>query len=478
MAKVLIIDDDYQYADMLMQHVLACGHEVTCCGTLEDGLAAVITFAPGIVLLDVGLPDGNGLERLRAIKEAPCSPEIIIITGVGNQEGAEVAVRSGAWDYWQKGRSVRGIVPALCRALDYRAARLARRKLVLNLDGLVGRSKAMATCFEFIDEASGCDAPVLLRGETGTGKEVMARSIHKNSARSKGPFIVVDCASLTETLVGSSLFGHDKGAFTGASSERAGLIRQAHEGTLFLDEIGELPLTMQKSFLRVLQERRFHPVGSDHEVSSDFRLLAATNRNIDEMVRDGKFREDLYFRLRSLEITLPPLRTRAKDVLEIAEHVVIESCAKLGISCKGLSSDLADALEQYPWPGNVRELRQSIECAIASAGDSPTLEPIHLPVQVRVHLARASIKPELNLRRPQPAYASYRTLSAVRDSAIAAYLTQLITDTQGNVEAACELAGVSRSRLYELLKLHGVGRTALARKSEVLIVFPEIGRQC
>jgi two-component system NtrC family response regulator len=459
MGKVLIIDDDRDYADMIACQVRILDHDVKVCLTLGDGLAQLPAFEPEVVFLDVRLPDGNGLDAAREIKAAPGSPEVVIITGSGDEEGAELAVRAGAWDYWQKGRAAKGIVLTLRRAMDYRRERLARRRgQALDLDGLVGGSHAMAACFDFIAEAAASDAPVLLHGETGTGKEVVARAIHRNSARAKKSFVVVDCASLTETLVESSLFGHDKGAYTGASSERSGLVRQAHEGTLFLDEIGELPLAIQKSFLRVLQEKRFRPLGCDRELSSDFRMLAATNRDLASMVSGGTFREDLYFRLRSLELTLPPLREREHDVLKIAKHLVVRICERLGITAKCMSPTFEESLLQYSWPGNVRELTGALECALACAGDAPALDPVHLPLQVRIKLARDSVRPDLNLQRPQAPYASYPTLSAVRDTAVTAYLTKLLKDTNGDMDAACELADLSRSRLYELLKVHGIGR--------------------
>jgi transcriptional regulator with GAF, ATPase, and Fis domain len=328
------------------------------------------------------------------------------------------------------------------------------------LNGLVGASDAMARCGTAIADASVSDVPVLITGETGTGKEVVARAIHKNSGRAKKSFVVVDCASLTETLVESSLFGHDRGAFTGASGERGGLVRQAHEGTLFLDEIGELPPSVQKAFLRVLQEKRFRPVGSDREASSDFRLLAATNRDLGRMVTEGTFREDLYFRLRSLEIALPPLRGRGQDVCIIARDVAAKTCARLGLPDKKLSVELCEALSAYSWPGNVRELKQAIECAVVTAGQAVALGPIHLPIQIRIQLARTAVKPELNRDSGGATRTDRGTLAAARDAAVSAYLAQLMREVRGDIDLACEIADVSRSRFYGLLKLYGIGRGA------------------
>lgn len=467
MGRVVVVDDDPQYADVLKTLLSVDGHDVFWCGTLRDGLQAVDVVAPELVLLDVCLPDGSGLEQIQAIKTASCLPEIIVITASGDQDGAEVAVRAGVWGYWQKGRPLPALMLNVAQALAYRADRMSRRDWrSLDLGGLLGESPAMVECFEAIAEASAADVPVLICGETGTGKERVAKAIHDNSQRAGRPFIVVDCASLTDTLVESSLFGHERGAFTGANTDRLGLVRQAHGGTLFLDEIGELPLGVQKSFLRVLQEKRFRPVGSDREGASDFRLVAATNRNLQQMVDTGVFREDLYFRLRSMEIALPPLRTRGHDIVKIAESVSASACERLGLPEKTLSAQFNTALMEFPWPGNVRELRHAVECAVVSAGSSKSMDAIHLPIQIRVHLARSSVKPELN-RAPMRSNKDGRpTLAQVRDAASTAYLTELLEEVHGDIEAACELADVSRSRLYGLLKMYGVGRTSRLRAGQ------------
>jgi DNA-binding NtrC family response regulator len=462
MGRVLIIDDDSDYTEMMSRYVATMGHEAHRASTLSIGRKLALECLPELIFLDVNLPDGCGLGSIRDLRDIPSSPEIIVITGDGNEDGAAQAITSGAWDYWQKGRSMRELAVPLARALEYRQERLARcRQRPLDLGGMIAESQAMRVCTDLIAEAAtSSEAPVLVRGETGTGKELVARAIHINSHRTKGPFVIVDCAALPENLVESLLFGHEKGAFTGASSERAGMVRQAHEGTLFLDEIGELPLLVQKSFLRVLQEKRFRPVGADREASSDFRLVAATNRDLAGMVREGRFREDLYFRLRSLEIELPPLREREGDIRLIATSFVERLCERMGRTSKKLSEPFLEALTQYPWPGNVRELSNVMERAVAAAADRLLVEAVDLPTSVRVHLARASLRQELNLQRPQPPYTSYPTLAAARDSAVAIYLTRLVDDTKGDVEAACRLADLSRSRFYELLKLHGIQRPA------------------
>ena len=466
MGNIVLIDDDPQYAGLVKHQLTASGHKVICCGSLRAGRQAVATFAPDVVLLDVCLPDGNGLEGIHSFKAAPCAPEIIVITATGDEVGAELAIRSGVWSYWPKDRNIQELVLSIAHAMAYRSERVARQDWrTLDLGGIVGESQPMVTCYEAIAAAAAGDVPVLISGETGSGKEVVARAIHRNGSRASRPLIVVDCASLSESLVESVLFGHDRGAFTGASGDRAGLVRQAHEGTLFLDEIGELPLVVQKSFLRVLQEKRFRSVGSDRESVSDFRLLAATHRNLEEMVRAGSFREDLYFRLRSMEILLPPLRSRKGDIGLIAQTIAVSTCERLALSPKEFSSDFNEALQAYAWPGNVRELRQAVECAVVAAGCSKSLEAIHLPVPIRIQLARALLK---SSSQPTPlplSLAERPTLAAVRDAASTAYLSKLLEDVGGDIEAACAIADISRSRLYGLLKSHRIDRGSHGKAS-------------
>jgi two-component system, NtrC family, response regulator len=463
MAKVLIIDDDHAYAGMLKRQTIQLGHEVLHCETWLEGQASVRSFEPDIVLLDVWLPDGNALGHIQELKSALSLPEVLVITGAGDEAAAELAIRAGVWDYWQKDRTIGELMSALGRMVEHRMQCERRRHgQALDRHGLVAQSPVMVDCFGELAQAAISDVPVLIHGETGTGKEKAAQVIHKNSARAQKPFVVVDCAALTENLVESILFGHDKGAFTGASTDRTGLVRQAHEGTLFLDEVGELPASVQKAFLRVLQEKRFRAVGSDRVLMSDFRLVAATNRDLRQMVEAGAFRADLYFRLRSMEIVLPPLRDRGDDGLLIAKETVAMACQRLSLPGKSLSPSLVQALARYPWPGNVRELRQAIECAVVSAGQATTLDTIHLPTPIRVQLARASLKLHAH-RGHSKSTSDYRTLADTRDAVTATYLTRLMEDTQGDIDAACRFADVSRSRLYELLKVHGVARTAPAK---------------
>jgi len=273
-------------------------------------------------------------------------------------------------------------------------------KLVaLKVEGIVGEGPKMSACMDALARAASSDANVLITGETGTGKELFAWAIHRNSARAARNFVVVDCAALPETLVESTLFGHLRGAFTGADKPRDGLVKQADGGTLFLDEIGELSISVQKAFLRVLQERRFRPVGGGQEVASDFRLIAATNRDLEAMAASGKFREDLLFRIRTLVLELPPLRDFKENIRNLVLHYMVKLCEQYGVPMKSFSPEFLAALTAYGWPGNVRELIQALEKAVVSAGDEPMRFPNHLPEYIRIRLARESV---LQKRPPQP----------------------------------------------------------------------------
>jgi two-component system NtrC family response regulator len=295
-ADVLIIDDDPKINGILSRIVHSMGHETEQALTLHDGLQSVRKNDFDVVFLDLTLPDGNGLRILPDILATPSSPEVIIVTGTGDQRGAEVAFKHGAWAYVQKPFLIEDVALPFTRALQYREEKRAGEKpKVLIRDGIIGYSPAILASFDAVAQAAVTDASVLITGETGTGKELFARAIHNNSRRTDGSFVVVDCTALPEHLVESTLFGHEKGAFTGANRSSIGLVRQADGGTLFLDEIGELPLSIQKSFLRVLQEHRFRPIGGQKEITSHFRLVAATNRDLDAMVEAGQFRHDLLF---------------------------------------------------------------------------------------------------------------------------------------------------------------------------------------
>jgi two-component system NtrC family response regulator len=469
MAQILIIDDDTSMCYMLSSMVEKIGHDVTVANTLKEGVRSASAHDFDVVLLDVMLPDGNGLEAIPVIRETDSRPEIIIITGLGDPDGAELAIKSGAWDYIEKASSINSMSLPIIRAIQFRDEKKTREiKIALKREGIIGESSQVRHCLDLVAQAANSDANVLVSGETGTGKELIANAVHVNSNRSDKSFVVVDCAALPETLVESTLFGHAKGAFTGADKTKEGLVKMADGGTLFLDEIGELPLSMQKKFLRVLQERRLLPVGSTKEIKSDFRLIAATNRDLEQMVANGKFREDLLYRVRTLSIVLPPLRERAEDIKDLVFHLVKELCERYGMGAKGISPDLFETLTSYSWPGNVRELVNTMENVFAAAGEAPVLYSSHLPTYFRVEVARSALKKKkvenksaiINNQRPLGlnSFKDYREIKALK--AEKEYLQQLVSLTLWDIKSACEVADLSRPRLYALLKKHHISRSS------------------
>lgn len=462
MANVLIIDDDSTIADLLSEIVARMGHTAHCAQNAGEGLEKASTGRYDAVLLDVGLPDGDGMQILPRILENSQPPEVIILTGNGNPDAAEMAIRNGAWDYLVKPSSVDNIILTIKRALDFRQEKLTTHPPVaLKRNEIIGKSTGINVTLDRIAQAAAMESNILIIGETGTGKELLARTIHENSARAKHPFVVVDCAALPESLVESVLFGHSKGAFTGAEKERQGLIRQAHGGTLFLDEVGELPLTIQKAFLRVIQERRFRPISSRQEVEVNFRLIAATNRDLDEMTESGHFRSDLLFRLRAFEVEVPPLRQRKSDIKRLTLFYLSQLSEIYGTEIKGISNDFIEALNHYNWPGNIRELFHTLEEANAIAGNEPTLYPHCLPTRIRAILTRQMVKAKtVATARITPTDLSRLTktnfykIKDFRDTMEKHYLERLNHVTHGNRKEACRISGLSRTRLFELLKKH------------------------
>ncbi len=458
MGRVLIIDDDRFNAEMLFEMIKDMGHDVTYALTAESGLKEALSGSFDVVFLDIQLPDGNGLMLLPDIQAASSNPEVIIITGHGTPDGAELAIKNGAWDFIEKPLIRKMIELPLVRVLQYREAKQGKREpLVLRREGIVGSSQVMDACLKLVAQAAASNAPVVIAGETGTGKELFARAIHKNSPRSDGPFVTVDCASLPPTIIESVLFGHEKGAFTGADKSQTGLIRQADGGTLFLDEVGELPLSAQKSFLRVLQEHCFRTVGGQKEITSNFRMVAATNRNLGSMVKDGGFREDLLFRLQAMIIELPPLREHPGDIREICFYYINKLCTLYGKETKGFSPEFFETLCAYEWPGNIRELVNALESVLAVAGHDPILFPKHLPTNIRIRIARDSVhkKESPDLFSGEIGTLKERRKSAADDEE-RKYLQELMEATEGNINKACRISGLSRVRLYVLLNKHNL----------------------
>lgn len=473
MATILVLDDDPDISTIISQLAENAGHVVHTAATLDEGVTLLEKTPVDLVFLDVRLPDGSGIDALPEIRKAASRPDVIIITGLGDPDGAELAIQNGAWDYIEKTSTLKQIMFSMDRALRFREKGREPAILKIRRDSFVGESPSIQPVLENIVIAASGDAGVLITGETGTGKEVIARTIHENSPRADRSFVVLDCASLSESLAEGELFGHVKGSFTGADASRTGLVGQADGGTLFLDEVGELPLSIQATFLRVLQEKKFRPVGSTREYASDFRLMAATNRDLEQMCADSLFRSDLYYRIKSCAIQMPPLRDRLEDIPVISEFHLDRLCRKYGCESKRMSDDFSSALSNYDWPGNIRELVQTLERTIMRALDEGILYPEHLPVDIRAKAVRRSVGGvEENKTAPKaddlqdfcdallagdvPSFKEYRKECLAH--AETRYLEKLLEQARGSIKEACKLSGLSRTRLYVLMKEHSISK--------------------
>ncbi len=474
MEQMLIIDDDKETCETMESLISRLGYQCDMAYDLKTGLPLLKQKNYAILFLDVCLPDGNGLEILPDIMAGPEPPEVVILTGRGDPDGAELAIKGGVWDYLLKPSSVKEIRLTLDRALKYHKEKKTRaEQSKLEFNQVIGKSQRIQASLQLTAKAARSDAYVLITGETGTGKELFASTIHQNSQRASGQFVVVDCASLTESLVESTLFGYRKGAFTGAQSDRLGLIKLADGGTLFLDEVGEMPLSIQKVFLRVLQEQHFRPVGDNQQLSSNFRLIAATNRDLDTMVEQGTFRRDLLFRIKTIRIHLPALRNRTEDIEDLLHARMDYLGEKFGLSPKKLGQDFLDTLLRYSWPGNVRELFNILERAMIDAGEEDTLYAVHLSRDLRIKVAKSQIQQmtgsgELSeaddrtgndgvLKIGQRIFedifdSPLPSLKEFKGTAEKVYLSELIRQCDGNVPEILKKSGLSRSHFYLLLK--------------------------
>jgi two-component system NtrC family response regulator len=476
-ASILIIDDDLDACGTMVSLVTRLGHRSSQAHTLTDGVRMALNQSFDLVFLDVYLPDGNGLDVLPQLMAQGDPPEVIILTGKGDPDGAELAIQGGVWDYLLKPTSVRDITLTLDRALKYRKEKKGRTIAeVENLEGILGKSSSIRACMRQSLKAARSDVNVLITGETGTGKELFAATIHNNSGRAAHSFVVVDCTSLTESLVEATLFGHLKGSFTGAQQNRQGLIKTADGGTLFLDEVGEMPLAIQKVFLRVLQEKQFRPVGANKEETSNFRLIAATNKDLEKMVEEGRFRSDLLFRIKTMNIRLPALRQRGDDIIELAHHQMRRLCREFAMPAKRFADDFTAVLKEYPWPGNVRELLSILERAVVDAGKEDTLYAMHLPRSIRVAVAKKQVA-RLAIPVDEEETAAEKIADApgidqeifediferdlpplkdFKSTAERIYLSEVIRQCAGDIPEIMKISGLSRSHFYSLLKKYNL----------------------
>jgi two-component system, NtrC family, response regulator HydG len=449
--RVLIVDDDEGHAEALAESLEMDGFACRIAPSGKSGVELASEQSFDAVLTDLVMHDLSGIEVLKEVRRLQPDAVVLLITGHGSLETAIDAMREGAADYLQKPVRLAELRTRLSKALE--TSRLRRENVELKrqidkrfgFEGIVGHSPAMQRVFEILGQVSATNATVLVLGESGTGKELVARAIHANSPRHDRRFVAVNCAALSEGLIESELFGHVRGAFTGAHAAKEGRIVYADGGTLFLDEVGDMPLATQAKLLRVLETREVQPVGGNTLQRVDIRLVAATNRDLRRMVREGMFREDLLFRLQVVAVELPPLRQRAGDVPLLVEHFLVELAAQHGRKVRGIAPEARAALVRYEWPGNVRELRNVIETMVLLArGEVLELED----VPEGVHQGG-----EAESARADGYRLAGRSLSEVERDLIEADLDL----AGGNREKAARILGIGERTLYRKLKEYGLG---------------------
>jgi len=455
--RVLVVDDDASIRLTFEQHLGASGFDVATAASADEALARLAAFDPAMVVTDVRMPGMSGLQLLERLQESRPDMAVIVITAHEDMTSAIGAMKAGAYDYLVKPLDLDHIDLVVSRA--FRDRRLQRRVEQLTqeaaepyiLDQLVGKDPRMIEIYKLIGTLATTSTPVLIRGETGTGKEVIARSIHYHSSRAAEPFLAVNCTAIPEPLLESELFGHVRGAFTGASSDRRGRFEMAGSGTLFLDEVGDLSAAFQAKLLRVLQEREFQPVGSERTRRTDARVIAATHRSLEELVAAGRFREDLYFRLRVVEIHVPPLRERPGDIPLLARFLADRAARSLHRPAPVIPDTVVDALQGYGWPGNVRELENALTRALVLSR-RPTIDLEHLSLGDLAAAARQRQRTETTGEAAQYEEAGDASLAAAER----AHLAGVLRRTGGNKRQAARLLRISRPRLDRLLERHGL----------------------
>jgi DNA-binding NtrC family response regulator len=443
-APILVVDDDAAIRETFERHLGRSGYAVHTACDGQQAIALLAELDPALVITDVRMPGLDGLELLRRVREGADPPDVLVITAHDDMDSAIAAMRAGAYDYLVKPLDLDEIDLLIQRCLRERAlrGRIQRQTAAAAethaLDRLVGRHPRMIEIYKLIGVLAGNRATVLVRGETGTGKERIARAIHFNSPAAEEPFLAVNCTALAETLLESELFGHVRGAFTGAVTSRRGCFELAGTGTIFLDEIGDTSPGLQAKLLRVVETREFHPVGSERPRQSLARVIAATHRPLEEWVRTGRFREDLYFRLKVVEIVVPPLRERRDDIPLLAEHLLGRIAAELHLGVRGLSEDALREMAAYEWPGNVRELENALtRAAVLARG----------PVVGVEHLA-------LGGTLAAPETSDGLAVGDRLDDVERAHLGRVLERTRGNKRQAARLLGISRPRLDRLMAKH------------------------
>ena len=441
---VLVVDDEANIGRSLRLILEGEGYEVTVCDTAAAFHAARRRGRADLYLLDLRLPDGDGIELLRTLREHDDPTPVVMISGHGTIRDAVEATRHGAFDFLEKPLARDRVLLVAKNAIE--RADLVRenrrfRELVGDGPAMIGRSEAFRHALGQATQVARSDVTVLLLGESGTGKELLAAHLHRESPCASGPFVKVNCAAIPTELIESELFGHEKGAFTGAASLRRGRFELADEGTIFLDEVGDLHEAAQAKLLRILQDGELQRVGGEQPIRVDVRIISATNRPLDEMVAAGRFRQDLYYRLSVVPIRVPPLRERRTDIGELAAYFLADFCTRNNMRPRKIDPDVIPVLERYAWPGNVRELRNVVErMAILTPGDRLTAESIPLEV-----------------RQPQSSRPA-SGLQDVRDTAERERIRQALEQTDWNVSGAARLLGAERTSLHKRIKTLGLKR--------------------
>jgi two-component system, NtrC family, response regulator AtoC len=455
MLQILVVDDDEQMQFFLKEALLRQGYGVTVRSTAEQALDSLRADHFDLVLLDVRLPGMSGLVAVESVLKIDPHIPIIVMTAHGSRDGAIEAIRRGAYDYFTKPFRLEEMEIVIRRALEKRRLLTEIERLRSELAGgprgrMVGSSRAMGVVFHLIERAAPTDSTVLILGESGTGKELIAENIHEQSPRRDRPFIKLNCAAIPEALLESELFGHEKGAFTGALTRKPGKFELADGGTILLDEIGDMSLTTQSKILRVLQEREFERVGGTVTVRVDVRIIASTNKDLVRAVKDGKFRDDLYFRLNVVTIHVPPLKERREEIPDLVTHFLDEANARLGRAVRRVSPEAMSALMEYEWPGNVRELRNAIERGVVVA-DGEVLPLAALPPALQASAAGlGGIEAEQLTTQP----------SVTLDDRIAqlerAFVVEALTRAGGVQAAAAKILGVTERSVWHLVKKHRI----------------------
>ncbi|MEW5984768.1 MAG: sigma-54 dependent transcriptional regulator [Acidobacteriota bacterium] len=451
--SLLLVDDDGPFRTVMAAELARTGYDVCVAATGDEALHLSAESDPQVILLDLQLPDMSGLDVLKALKQRHAPGEVVMLTGHGSIDSAIESIRIGAFDYVSKPCPLDELDIRIQRALERQALRQRAALLERGLTPpdlghvFIGESPEFSQVLQLIGRVAQSSSTVLMTGETGTGKEMAAKLIHAKSARRTKPFVTVECAALQESLLQSELFGHERGAFTGADRAKPGLFEVASGGTIFLDEIGEISLATQVSLLRVLDTSTFRHVGGTNEIKVDVRILAATNRDLAGMVRQGLFREDLYYRLSTISIRLPALRERKDDIGLLARHFVHVFNARFGVN-RNIDGAALDLLERHPWPGNVRELLHVVEAAMIVC-DGPVIRPEHLPASVRSAGSGAPVAAGGAIQSA-PGSPEGRTLTL--EEVERAHIDRVLREHNGHRGHAARALGISERNLYRKLQ--------------------------